>query len=228
MRQIVLDTETTGLDPKTGHRIIEIGALELDDGILTGRKFHVYVNPEREVPEEAYKIHGISTQFLQDKPKFSEIVDDFLSFIIEAELVIHNAQFDMKFINHELMLLNKPSLDSISIVDTLFMARKKFPGSPANLDALCKRFKINNSDRVFHGALLDAKLLADVYIELCGGRQIKFESLESVDQEIVASQKTNIGVKAPSEKIATKIISPSEQELEDHQKFIKNLKDPIW
>lgn len=175
-RVICLDTETTGLDPYKGHRIIEIGAVELVGGVVTKNNFHVYVNPEREVPEEAYRVHGISTDFLRNKPVIKEIIHEFVDFIGDAPLVIHNAAFDMRFINFELELLGLMKLDMSRAIDTLMLARRKFPGSPANLDALCKRFKIDLSRREKHGALLDAELLSSVYINLIGGLQTSLDS----------------------------------------------------
>ena len=174
MREIVLDTETTGLDPSTGDRIVEIGAVELLNHLPTGKTFHKYLNPERNMPEEAQSVHGLTEEFLKDKPVFSQIADDFLAFIKGSKLVIHNASFDMKFINAELALARKTTLPSDIAIDTLGIARKKFPGSPASLDALCRRFNIDNSARTLHGALLDSEILAEVYLELIGGRQPDF------------------------------------------------------
>ena len=174
MREIVLDTETTGLDPTTGDRIVEIGAVELLNHLPTGKTFHKYLNPERNMPEEAQAVHGLTEEFLKDKPVFSQIVDDFLTFIKDSKLVIHNASFDMKFINAELVLVGKTTLPTDIAIDTLGIARKKYPGSPASLDALCRRFNIDNSARTLHGALLDSEILAEVYLELIGGRQPDF------------------------------------------------------
>ena len=171
MREIVLDTETTGISPKEGHRLCEIGCVELDNHMPTGRTFHVYVNPERDMPEGAFKVHGLSEEFLSDKPLFHEVMDDFLTFIADAPLVIHNASFDMGFLNAELKHAGRQSLPTTQAVDTLAMARKKFPGAQNNLDALCRRFNVDNSNRVKHGALLDSELLAEVYLELIGGRE---------------------------------------------------------
>lgn len=172
MREIVLDTETTGMDPSQGDKLVEIGCVELVNHIPTGRTFHVYINPERDVPAEAVAVHGLTETFLKDKPTFGEVVGDFMDFIgSDSTLVIHNASFDMKFINAELKTYGFPSVEWRRVLDTLDMARRKFPGSPANLDALCRRFNIDNSNRTLHGALLDAELLAEVYLELLGGRQ---------------------------------------------------------
>ena len=172
MREIVLDTETTGLDPATGDRIVEIGAVELFNHLPTGRTFHVYLNPERPMPQEAFEVHGLGDEFLRDKPRFAEIAGDFLAFIgDDARLVIHNAQFDMKFLNAELRLAGHPPLPSGRAIDTLDLARSRFPGAQNSLDALCRRFRIDNTNRTLHGALLDSELLAEVYLALRGGRQ---------------------------------------------------------
>ena len=187
MREIVLDTETTGFEPETGDRIVEIGAVELSGHIPTGRTFHVYINPQRNMPDGAFEIHGIGPDLLEppraanpgevtlkDKPLFKDIAQNFLDFVGDAKLVIHNAAFDMKFLNAELKWLNKPLLPNDQAIDTLAIARRKFPGSPASLDALCRRFGIDNSNRTLHGALLDSEILAEVYLELIGGRQPDF------------------------------------------------------
>ena len=171
MREIVFDTETTGLDPAQGHRIVEIGAVEISNLIPTGRVFHVYLNPERDMPEEAFRVHGLSTEFLLQHKRFAEIAAEFIEFIEDSPLVAHNAEFDTRFLNAELALLDLPALAGSRIVDTLAMARRLNPGSPASLDALCQRYGIDSSRREKHGALLDAGLLAEVYAELCGGRQ---------------------------------------------------------
>lgn len=171
MREIVLDTETTGLDPAEGHRIVEIGAVELLNHMPTGRTFHVYLNPDRDMPPEAFAVHGLSIDFLRDKPRFADVVADFLAFVAGARLVIHNASFDMKFLNWELRNAGRPALPDAQALDTVMIARQKFPGSPASLDALCRRFGVDNSGREKHGALLDSELLAEVYLELIGGRQ---------------------------------------------------------
>ena len=171
MREIVLDTETTGLDPATGDRIVEIGCIELINRLPTENMFHVYINPERDMPKEAEAVHGLSAKRLAGEPKFAEIVDDFLAFIGKDPLIIHNASFDMKFINAELKQMGKAILPFDRAIDTLAMARKKFPGAPASLDALCRRFGVDNTNRDLHGALIDSELLAAVYLELSGGRQ---------------------------------------------------------
>ncbi|QBF29601.1 DNA polymerase III subunit epsilon [Thalassococcus sp. S3] len=174
MREIVLDTETTGFEPESGDRIVEIGAVELYNHVATGRTYHQYINPERTMPQEAFEVHGLGDDFLRDKPKFAEIGQGFLDFVGNAKLVIHNAAFDMKFLNAELKWMGKPLLPFDQAIDTLAIARKKFPGSPASLDALCRRFGIDNSARTLHGALLDSEILAEVYLELIGGRQPDF------------------------------------------------------
>lgn len=174
MREVVLDTETTGLDPAEGHRIVEIGALELMNHVATGRVFHVYINPERPMPPEAEAIHGLTDAFLADKPRFADIVGAFAAFIADAPLVIHNAAFDLRFLNAEFERLGLPALPQARAIDTVAIARQRFPGSPANLDALCRRFGVDNSGREKHGALLDTELLAEVYLELRGGRQPDF------------------------------------------------------
>lgn len=172
MREIVLDTETTGFDPLSGDRIVEIGCVELVNHMPTGRTYHQYINPQRSMPAEAFAVHGLGDEFLADKPVFAKIGQDFLDFVgTDARLVIHNASFDMKFLNAELKWIGLPSIALDRAVDTLEMARRKFPGSPATLDALCRRFGIDNSNRVLHGALLDSEILAEVYLELIGGRQ---------------------------------------------------------
>jgi DNA polymerase-3 subunit epsilon len=171
MREVVLDTETTGLDPADGHRVLEIGAVEIVHQSLTGNAFHVLINPERDVPQEAVRIHGHSSAVLKDKPIFASVVDDFLAFIGDSKLVIHNADFDVRFVNAELARLGLTTISMDRVVDTLTLARKKHPGAPASLDALCDRYRIDRSRRVRHGALLDAEILVEVYCELTGGRQ---------------------------------------------------------
>jgi DNA polymerase III subunit epsilon len=171
MREVVLDTETTGLDPADGHRVLEIGAVEIVHQSLTGNAFHVLINPERDVPQEAVRIHGHSSAVLKDKPIFASVVDDFLAFIGDSKLVIHNADFDVRFVNAELARLGLTRISMDRVIDTLTLARKKHPGAPASLDALCDRYRIDRSRRVRHGALLDAEILVEVYCELTGGRQ---------------------------------------------------------
>ncbi|MDK3017850.1 DNA polymerase III subunit epsilon [Pseudodonghicola flavimaris] len=174
MREIVLDTETTGFDPHAGDRIVEIGAVELHNHMVTGNTYHQYINPQRDMPEDAFRVHGLSEEFLSDKPVFAQVGQAFLDFIGDAKLVIHNASFDMKFLNAELKWMGLPELPWEQAIDTLAIARKKFPGAQVSLDALCRRFGIDNSARTLHGALLDSEILADVYLELIGGRQPDF------------------------------------------------------
>lgn len=174
MREIVLDTETTGFDPESGDRIVEIGAIELIRHVPTSNVFHEYIDPERTMPQEAFEVHGLGDDFLRGKPKFAQIGQKFLDFVGDAKLVIHNAAFDMKFLNAELKWMGLPTLPFDQAIDTLDIARRRFPGSPASLDALCRRFGIDNSARTLHGALLDSEILAEVYLELIGGRQPDF------------------------------------------------------
>lgn len=193
VREIILDTETTGLDPATGDRIVEIGAVELLNHLPTGRTFHVYINPERDMPKEAEAVHGLSSAFLKDKPVFAAIAQDFIDFIGDAVLIIHNASFDMAFINAELGFLRMPSIPPERVVDTLHIARQKHPGAANSLDALCRRYGIDNSRRTKHGALLDSELLAEVYLELIGGRQTALILEASVTKKaatVVAAQIT--------------------------------------
>jgi DNA polymerase-3 subunit epsilon len=221
MREIVLDTETTGLDPAAGHRIVEIACLELVNHIPTGRNFQCYVNPERDIPADAIAVHGLSAEFLGDKPRFAEVVDGLMQFIGDAPLVMHNAEFDVRFLNAEFQRLGRPPVPIPSVVDTLQMARQKFPGAPISLDALCRRFAIDNSGRTKHGALLDAELLADVYLELVGGRQTGLE-LMAVSQ-IAATAVIAARVPRPARPHA-----PTEAELAAHILLVAQLKNPIW
>lgn len=183
MREIVLDTETTGLDPATGDRVVEIGAVELLNGVPTGANFHVYINPERDVPEGAFRVHGLSAEFLKGHPVFAAIASEFSAFIGDDRLVIHNAEFDVKFINAEFARLEIPPLAPARILDTLALARRKHPSSANSLDALCARYGVDSSRRKKHGALLDAELLAEVYVELSGGRQTTF-ALQAVERRV--------------------------------------------
>jgi len=222
VREIVLDTETTGLDPNSGHRIVEIGCVETRHHITTGESFHVYINPERDMPEEAFNVHGLSEQFLSDKPVFAEVVEDFLAFIGDSPLVIHNAEFDMKFLNAELKKVGRPLLDRDRAVDTVTMARRKFPGAQANLDALCRRFEIDLSRRDKHGALLDAELLADVYLQLRGGAQPGLELAGDTSQSGRDSVVIERQARAPRPH------APSAEELAAHAALVESLKDPVW
>ena len=229
MREIVLDTETTGFDPEKGDRIVEIGAIELLNHMPTGRVYHQYINPERSMPREAFDVHGLGDEFLRDKPVFRKIGQEFLNFIgADSKLIIHNASFDMKFLNWELKTMGLPQIDYARAVDTVLMARAKFPGSPASLDALCRRFGIDNSMREKHGALLDSEILAEVYLELIGGRQPDF-GLNSDE----AARKTNAGPVDDGWRPRPRPIPlPSritEAEAEAHAAFLAKLGDrAIW
>lgn len=229
MRQIVLDTETTGIEPREGHRIIEIGCVELIDRKLTGNHFHVYINPEREVEEEAFQVHGISNEFLAGKPVFNDILDDFVSFVGDSELVIHNAAFDMGFLNHELNLARRgprPLESRCHVLDTLLMAREKHPRQKNNLDALCKRYDIDNSKRELHGALLDAEILALVYLAMTGG-QFDMFAAEDVESNNIAQSTSsdNVGLsyRGVSRQGTITVIKPTEIELSAHDEFIAML-----
>ncbi|USO04125.1 MAG: DNA polymerase III subunit epsilon [Rhodospirillales bacterium] len=223
-REIVLDTETTGFDPEEGHRLVEIGCVELEGHIPTGRTYHQYINPERDVPAEAVAVHGLTQARLKTEPTFGEIVGDFLDFIGEAKLVIHNAEFDMKFLNAELKIFGFPPLPFRRAVDTLVMAREKFPGSPANLDALCRRFNIDNTNRTLHGALLDSELLAEVYMELLGGRQQALGIEETRAGSGAAQKEAGDASDAPARPVrAARSFPASAEELEAHQKMMETL-----
>jgi DNA polymerase-3 subunit epsilon len=219
MREIVFDTETTGFDPDQGDRIVEIACVELINGMPTGITKQWYVNPEREVPAAAARIHGLTWKFLSDFPTFSVIADEFLEFIEDSKLVAHNAEFDFRFTNWELQNANHLPLPLSRMIDTLQMARMKFPGAQNSLDALCKRFAIDNTNRELHGALLDSEILAQVYLELKGGRQsgmdLEVEVLSEVSAEVVTKK-------------VERSFPPSDQEVEAHKKFVANLKNPIW
>ena len=239
MREIVLDTETTGFEPETGDRIVEIGAVELSGHLPTGRTFHVYINPERMMPDDAFGVHGIGPDLLadprpakpgevtlRDKPLFADVAQKFLDFVGDAKLVIHNAAFDMKFLNAELKWAGKPGLPNDQAIDTLAIARRKFPGSPASLDALCRRYAIDNTARTLHGALLDSEILAEVYLELIGGRQPDFA---------LAGTATAIGVNAdhdawrPGPRPTPLPSRISEDEAAAHAAFVEKLgEDAVW
>ena len=215
MREIVLDTETTGLSIKDGHRIVEIGCIELDDLVPTKNIFHFYLCPERKVSEEAFKVHGYSDEFLSDKKKFSEIANEFLEFIKDKKIIIHNAEFDIGHINNELLIAGKEKITKANIIDTLDIARNKFPGSAISLDALCKRFRIDNSKREKHTALLDCELLTKVYINLIDQKEplLNFQSDNQENSNIKFTSKNNY---------SKKIVRPTDEELALHKKFIKN------
>ena len=227
MREIVLDTETTGFEPETGDRIVEIGAVELFNHMPTGETFHKYINPQRAMPEEAFKVHGLGDEFLRDKPLFEEVVDDFLSFVDGAKLIIHNAAFDVKFLNAEIGWCKRPLLPPDCAIDTLEIARRKFPGSPASLDALCRRFGIDNASRTLHGALLDSEILAEVYLELIGGKQPDF-GLAAPDRtrKAVTEQDLNWRPRPRPEPLPSRL---SENEKAAHAAFVEKLGDnALW
>lgn len=223
MREIILDTETTGLNASSGDRIVEIGCIELLNQVPTGNFFHTYVNPERDMPEEAFAIHGLSTEFLLDKPKFKNIVDEFLEFIADAPLVIHNAEFDLRFIDSELLLLEKEPIERSRSVDTVKIARRRYPGAQVSLDALCRRFEIDLSRRDKHGALLDAELLAEVYLYLMGGRQRGLDLNSDLSQ---LEQKQLSQDDLPMRLVRSHLASA--EELDDHEALLDQIKDPIW
>ena len=221
MRQIILDTETTGLNPKQGHKIIEICCIEIINLKKTGNIFQKYINPNKEIDEGAYKIHGISNKFLEDKPEFKEIYKDFLNFISDSELIIHNAPFDIGFINNELELISINKINN-KIIDTLQIARSKFPRSPVNLDALCKRFNIDNSKREKHSAIIDCELLLNIYIELIGGKQpkLKLKYNEKENDKKIINKKI---------KIINRSFKVNDDELSKHKLLLKNkIKNNIW
>ena len=217
MKEIVLDTETTGLSVKDGHRIVEIGCIELDDLVPTKNIFHFYLNPERKVSEKAFEVHGYSDQFLSTKQKFGEIADDFLDFIKDKKIIIHNAEFDIGHLNNELSIVGKPKINNSNVIDTLELARNKFPGSGISLDALCRRFRIDNSKREKHTALIDCDLLAKVYINLIDQKEPTLNLVEDNENKITFSQ--------GGLEYYKKVITPSEEELLNHNEFLKkNLK----
>ena len=229
MREIVLDTETTGLSPADGHRIIEIGALEMVNHVPTGKTYHVYINPERDIEAEAMAVHGITNERVAQEPVFAQIVDEFLEFISASPLVIHNAPFDMGFINAELTKCGRQPLPDDRAIDTLVMARRKFPGGQASLDALCRKFGIDNSHRDLHGAMIDTDLLADVYIELLGGKQPGL-SLTAEDQAM-SSATAQVSLSSPQAGKTmrpARDFPPSDDEKKAHQEFVDGLKDPLW
>ncbi|QDH17634.1 DNA polymerase III subunit epsilon [Swingsia samuiensis] len=223
-RSILFDTETTGFDPEQGDRIIEIAALELIDDLPSGKQFHVLIHPERDIPEEATKVHGFRIEDLEGKPKFAEIAEEFLGFIGASPMIAHNARFDFKFVNAELSRAGFSELDYKSrAVDTVEMARKKFPGLPASLDALCRRFNIDLSERGTHNALLDCRLLADVYLELIGGRQ------RGLGLSGPARNRRSLqGQDTLSDRIPRQMTPPTAEEIAMHEAFIDTLKDPVW
>ncbi len=223
-REIILDTETTGMDPAKGERIVEIGCIELINLVPTGRTFHKYLNPEKEISAEVVAVHGLDNERLKNEPLFVEIAGDLVDFIGDANIVAHNAFFDIKFINAELARCGYASYEPKQVVDTLMLARKRFPGAPASLDALCKRFGIDNSNRTLHGALLDAQLLADVYLELKGGKQAGL----GLDESAVDEPADVNGAALQRSLRPARSFVPTADELEAHQAFIKKLTQPLW
>ena len=233
-RQILLDTETTGLDPKSGHRVIEIGCVEIVNRKFTGSEFHTYLNPEREIDEEAEKIHGLSFEFLSDKPKFYEVLDEFLEYIKDSELLIHNAPFDIGFINHEIKLHRKkgPFVETIvdKITDTLQIAREKHPGQRNSLDALAQRYEIGGYDRSYHGAILDSKILGDVYLAMTGGQSDLFQANAANQNSALAETKSDISSINDAKIVLTSI---SEDEEKRNLDYLKNMQEetgvePVW
>ncbi|MGE0421483.1 MAG: DNA polymerase III subunit epsilon [Reyranellaceae bacterium] len=224
-REIVFDTETTGLDPRAGHRLVEIGCVELIHGMPSGRSWQSYLNPERDMPEEAFAVHGLSVDFLMDKPLFGDVAEEFLTFVGDAVLVIHNAAFDLGFINAELDRAGRPALAN-AFIDTVTLARRKFPGQRNSLDALCERLGIDNTHRTKHGALLDAELLAEVYIELNGGRQRGLDLAAAATTTVMVE--AGQGTVAVSVTRATRVHAPTPAELAAHEAFLKKISEPIW
>lgn len=228
MREIVFDTETTGLSPLNGDRVVEIGCIELFNRCETGRTFHSYFNPGRDMPPEAEAVHGLSAKFLSDKPAFADMVEDLLMFIGEAPMIAHNAAFDFGFINHELGQCGRPSVCMSRMVDTLAIARQKFPGAKHSLDALCTRFGVDRSQRIKHGALLDAQLLSQVYVELTGGRQIGLTLVaELVEDHLEAAEAATL-IATPVTVRPARPHAASEEELARHAAFVAKIKDPVW
>ena len=214
MKEVVLDTETTGLEVKDGHRIVEIGCIELENQFPTSKKFHYYLNPERKVSEKAFEVHGYTDEFLASQKKFSEVCDEFLNFIENKKLIIHNARFDLSHLNNELSLIGRKKIDKKNIIDTLELARDKFPGSQVNLDALCKRFRVDNSRRTKHTALMDCELLSKVYINLIDQKE------PTLDFKLVEKEKTDISL--DNYLYCKKIIYPTKEEINNHKQYLKS------
>ena len=225
MREIIFDTETTGLNPISGDRMVEIGCVEMFNRVETGRHFHAYFNPERPMPSEAEAVHGLSTVFLSDKPRFSERCEELLDFLEDAPLVAHNATFDFGFLNHELERCGRRGVCSSRMIDTLVLARTRHPGAKHSLDALCTRFGVDRSHRVKHGALLDAQLLAQIYVELTGGRQIGLGLVADTEQADIAKATRTVTVREPR---PIRPHSAGIEELERHRAFIAQLSNPLW
>lgn len=221
MRELVLDTETTGLDPTSGDRVVEIGCLELVNHIATGESYQCYINPERDMPEEAFRVHGLSEAFLRQHPPFAEVAPAFLDFIGDDRLVIHNADFDLKFLNAELRRLERQPIERARVVDTLGLARRRFPGAQVSLDALCRRFGVDNSERTLHGALLDCELLAEVYLQLRGGRQPDLALVQDRAEKV----QTKVAARAPR---PARLHAPSDEERRAHGTMLEGISEPIW
>jgi DNA polymerase-3 subunit epsilon len=228
MREIVLDTETTGMDPAKGDKLVEIGCVELENHVPTGRVYHQYINPERDVPAEAVAVHGLSYDKLKDKPVFAQVYTEMMDFIGDGRLVIHNAEFDMKFINWELKQVGHAPIPMNRVTDTLAIARKKYPGSPASLDALCRRFGIDNSERTYHGALLDSELLAEVYLELMGGRQHGLSLAPEKSGGTDASGAVSSMAQRTRAYREPRPHAPSAEEMAAHEALLDKMKEPVW
>ena len=228
MREIIFDTETTGLSPQNGDRVVEIGCVEMFNRCETGRTFHSYFNPGRSMPSEAEAVHGLSERFLSDKPAFTDVCEDLLEFIGDAPMIAHNAAFDFGFINHELGSCGRPIVDMSRMICTLVIARQKFPGAKHSLDALCTRFGVDRSQRIKHGALLDAQLLAQVYVELTGGRQIGLTLVAELVEDDSDSALAAALPAAPRTIRPARPHVPSEEELARHAAFVAAIKDPVW
>ena len=221
-RAVLFDTETTGLDPLTGDRVIEVAALELERDLPTGRSFHAFIDPERDIPEEATRVHGMTRADLRGKPRFAEVADALLAFLGDDALIAHNAPFDFGFLDAEFARLRRPALDRGRMVDTLAMAKARFPGMPNSLDALCRRFGIDLSERTSHNALLDCRLLAEVYVELTGGRQRGLSLASDAQGSMPAVSYQLSGARTP------RLVQPTAAELDAHAAFVAGLKDPVW
>ena len=228
MREIVFDTETTGLDPKSGDRMVEMGCVEMINRVPTGATYHAYYNPERDMPAAAEAVHGLSISFLETKPLFSAQVDELLEFLGDSPLVAHNAGFDFGFLNHELELIGREPVDIGRMVDTVAIARKRHPGAKVSLDALCTRYGVDRSHRVKHGALLDAELLAQVYVELTGGRQIGLELAAEAEDVSAVSAISKHPVKVSGPRREPRPHAASEAELARHKEFLKRIEKPVW
>ncbi len=230
-RELVLDTETTGLNYEEGHRLVEIGIIELENHIPTGSQFHYYLNPDRDSDYKAEQVHGLSREFLKDKPRFRDIIDEFIEYISDSKIIIHNASFDMGFINSELGKCNRIELDKNLIIDTLVLAKKKFPGQSVSLDSLCRRFNIDLGNRNIHGALKDAKLLASVYLELIGGRQSKLEFGQNISFSNLVNNNTTINITDYYENMPLKSVNNVKLDKHDykmHLESINSIKSSIW